>query len=180
MAHQSSRRPVSRTLVSLLLGLATSAAVTLSSAAGEQLGEPVGEILLEIEGNIEQTNGDQGALLDRALLEQLPPAVLNTSTVVTDGVKRFEGFYMRDLLAWLGANGETVTARALNDYVIDIPIEDFTRFDVIVATHMDGKRLSSRDKGPLWIVYPRDDHEELQDLRYDYRWVWQLDYLKIQ
>lgn len=27
---------------------------------------------------------------------------------------------------------------------------------------------------------PRDDHAELQDLRYDYRWVWQLDHLEIR
>lgn len=99
---------------------------------------------------------------------------METTTVVTDGVKRFDGFLMRDLLAYVGADGGTVTAIALNDYVIDIPMEDFSRFDVLVATSMDGTRLLPSDKGPLWIVYPRDDHQELQDIRYDYRWVWQL------
>jgi hypothetical protein len=45
---------------------------------------------------------------------------------------------------------------------------------------MDGQTLSRDDKGPLWIVYPRDDHEALQDIRYDYRWVWQLYQLDVQ
>ena len=36
------------------------------------------------------------------------------------------------------------------------------------------------DKGPFWIVYPRDQHEVLQDIRYDYRWVWQLDSLQVK
>ena len=87
---------------------------------------------------------------------------------------------MHDLLALLGAEGQTVTATAFNDYVIDIPMEDFERFDVVLAYRMDGQRLLPSDKGPLWIVYPRDQHDELQDIRYDYRWVWQLQRLDIR
>jgi hypothetical protein len=45
---------------------------------------------------------------------------------------------------------------------------------------MDGERLLPRDKGPIWIVYPRDDFPELTDIRYDYRWVWQLTRLEIR
>ena len=80
----------------------------------------------------------------------------------------------------VGADGKTVTASALNDYTIDIPMEDFVRYDVLVATHMNGERLQPSDKGPFWIVYPRDGHSDLQDIRYDYRWVWQLIQLKIK
>ncbi|HLS69491.1 MAG TPA: molybdopterin-dependent oxidoreductase [Kiloniellales bacterium] len=145
-----------------------------------RLEQPQGTILLEVEGQIERTNRDGRAALDRAMLEQLPAAKLETTTLVTDGLKSFDGFYMRDLLDLLGAEGTVARASALNDYVIDIPLEDFQRFDVVVATHMDGERLTARDKGPLWIVYPRDAHRELQDLRYDYRWVWQLNHLEIR
>ncbi|RFU12035.1 hypothetical protein DZD18_14105 [Rhodobacteraceae bacterium W635] len=156
------------------------AAVTMSVAAESNLRRPSGEILLRVDGEIARRNTDDGAALDREMLAALPQATLETSTVVTDGVRHFSGFYMRDLLDLLGAEGETVVATALNDYVIEIPWEDFQHFDVLVATHMDGARLEPWDKGPLWIVYPRDDHAELQDLRYDYRWVWQLDHLEIK
>ena len=167
-------------MITPFLAFSSAEATTSTTAGTGPLPEPKGEILLEVRGNIKQVNRGKKAVLDRTMLEQLPTATLNTSTVVTDGVRRFDGFYVRDLLAWLGADGQTVRAEALNDYVIDIPAEDFLRFDVIIATHMDGKRLGRRDKGPLWIVYPRDDHQELQDLRYDYRWVWQLDRLTIR
>jgi len=143
--------------------------------AGDQpLAPPVGEILLTVSGNIRNGNAAGIAAFDESILRTLPRHSIETTTVVTDGVRRFEGFLMRDLLAMVGAQGRTVTASALNDYVIDIPIEDFRRFDVLVATHMDGVRLQPRDKGPFWIVYPRDAHDELRDIRYDYRWVWQL------
>ena len=141
---------------------------------------PEGQIILAVTGRITQTNLDESAVFDEAMLAVLPPAALETTTVVTDGVRRFDGFLMRDLLALVGAEGDMVTATALNDYVIDIPVADFERFDVLVATHMDGERLLPSDLGPLWIIYPRDDHAELQDIRYDYRWVWQLVRLDVE
>lgn len=153
---------------------------TTAWAVESDLPVPSGEVLLQVEGEIARRNTDDGAALDRKMLAALPRATLETRTVVTDGVRHFSGFYMRDLLDLLGAEGETVVASALNDYEIEIPWKDFQHFDVIVATHMDGARLEPWDKGPLWIVYPRDDHAELQDLRYDYRWVWQLDHIEIK
>ena len=149
-------------------------------AAECDLPEPGGRILLEISGSIDCTNRGDTAVFDRPALERLPQHTLKTHTVVTDGVKTFRGFLMRDLLDEVGAHGESALAHALNDYVVEIPLKDFSRFDVLVATSMDGDRLTARDKGPLWIVYPRDEHAELQDIRYDYRWVWQLDRLKIE
>jgi hypothetical protein len=51
---------------------------------------------------------------------------------------------------------------------------DFAKYPVLLAYSMDGKALTARDKGPLWIVYPRDDYPEIKDPLLDSRWVWQL------
>lgn len=152
----------------------------LAQADAATLTAPVGAVKLVVSGQIAATNRGEEAHLDLDLLETLPGHELTTSTSVTDGVNHFEGFLMRDLLDRLGANGETAIALALNDYIVEIPLQDFYDYDVILATHMDDQRLTRRDKGPLWIVYPRDDHAELQDIRYDYRWVWQLHRLEIE
>lgn len=159
---------------------ATSLSAPVTYAEESSFPVPAGEVVLTVSGSISQTNRDQMAAFDEEMLKALPWTALETTTVVTDGVRRFDGFLMRDLLDYVGAEGETVTAVALNDYVIDIPMEDFSRFDVLVATSMDGARLLPSDKGPFWIVYPRDDHQELQDIRYDYRWVWQLIRLEVR
>ncbi len=119
-------------------------------------------------------------VLSREDLSALPQQTLVTSTSVTDGRATFEGFLLRDLLEAYNARGEMIVARALNDYKMEIPYSDFERFDVLGALSMDGETLSPRDKGPIWIVYPRDDHAELQDIRYDTRWVWQLVSLHIE
>lgn len=118
--------------------------------------------------------------LSHADILELPQHKIVTTTSVTDGSQTFEGFLIRDLLNAHEAEGEIVVARARNDYLIEIPISDFDRYDVIGALTMDGVPLSPRDKGPVWIIYPRDDHPELQDIRYDMRWVWQLVSLHVQ
>ena len=56
------------------------------------------------------------------------------------------------------------------------------RHDTIdaTATASGAHGLTPRDKGPVWIVYPRDNHGVLADIRYDMRWVWQLVALHVQ
>lgn len=141
---------------------------------------PEGEIILEVHGKISRTNQEHAAVFDLSMLMELPVAELTTTTAVTDGTQSFRGFLMRDLLSYLGATGTTITATALNDYSYDFSIDEFDQYNILAAYQMDGQLLEQRDKGPLWIVYPRDQNLELQDIRYDSRWVWQLKRLDIK
>lgn len=178
---RSIRRPLVWLAAWLVAGLATVAAAhAMDSMDASALPAPQGEVVLIVEGAISRANTPTGAHLDLAMIQALPARVVHTATSVTDGVRKFEGPLMRDLLKLVGARGVTARAEALNDYSVDIPIADFRDHDVIVATHMDGKKLTRTDKGPLWIVYPRDGKRLLQDIRYDYRWVWQLNRITIK
>ncbi len=174
-------------LVHLLFSLFATAGFSTQLLADSpvQLGErplpePSEPIILAIGGSISHTNAGDSAQFDARMLSHLETHTLATETSVTDGVNHFEGFLLRDLLEWVGADGKQVIATALNDYIVAIPLDDFYQYDVLIATHMDGEALTPRDKGPLWIVSPRSDHTELQDIRYDYRWVWQLTGLTVE
>ena len=176
-----SRFPVARIvrggwLAVFVLALALAA----PALAGEPLPQPSGRVILTISGAIENTNGSGVARFDRAMIERLGVTEINTSTSWTDGVTRFEGVLARDLLDAVGASGDQISARALNDYVIDIPFSDFESYDVLFAFRMDGIDLTPRDKGPLWIVYPRDRHAELRNQKVDAKWIWQLVKLDVQ
>lgn len=173
-------------VVAALLVLLVLAAVTPASAAAiarpepVALPEPTQPPLLVVEGAIGATNRDGAAVFDRPMLHALGLRTLRTSTTWTDGVPTFEGVLLRDVLRAVAAQGETVEAIALNDYRIRIPVSDFETYDVLIALSMNGKELTARDKGPLWIVYPRDDHPELKNGRRDHRWVWQLKTLRVR
>jgi hypothetical protein len=160
-------------IASIVLALAA-----LPSLAGV-LPQPQDDPVLTVSGAIGVKSGKGGAIFDRALLESIGLRTLRTSTAWTTGVRTFEGVLVRDLLNRVEAKGTHATATALNDYSIEIPLSDFQEFDVLLALRMDGRDLMPRDKGPIWIVYPRDQNAELQDARYDSRWVWQLNSLTI-
>jgi hypothetical protein len=152
-----------------------------TAAAEGGLPVPTGKIILTVTGAIVRTNGANGvAVFDRDMLERLGLKTLRTSTPWTEGVREFEGVPARALLVRVGARGTSAVATALNDYAVTIPIDDFTKFDVLLALRMDGRDLLPRDKGPVWIVYPRDDFAQLRDTRYDQRWAWQLTRLDVR
>lgn len=166
--------------VRIIVGAAAVLSVNMVLAA-EQLAAPTSLVILQVTGKIAQANRGAAAVFDRTMIETIGLKHLHTSTAFTDGRKTFEGIMVRDLLAQVRTGGATkVTARALNDYTVDIPLSDFDRYDVLLALRMDGQDLTARDKGPLWIVYPPDDFPELQDERYDHRWIWQLNRLELK
>lgn len=149
------------------------------SYAAEPLPLPKGPIVLTVSGKLEQTNSNGAALFDMEMLETIGKASFTSRWELSEAPQLFEGIPLRAVLDRLGAKGKSLRASALNDYVAVIPIEDLN-FDPILATKVDGRVLTIRDKGPLWISYPRDAHKVLQDAKYDYRWVWQLNKLHVE
>ncbi|HXV24955.1 MAG TPA: molybdopterin-dependent oxidoreductase [Alphaproteobacteria bacterium] len=146
----------------------------------QSLPQPHGEIILTVTGNIEHKNSEAGAIFDRAMLEALGTQKLRTSSDWTDGTVEFEGVPARAVMAAVGARGTTLIASALNDYQVEIPISDFENYPVLFALKMDGHELTVRDRGPIWIVYPRDDFPELRNEKVNSRWVWQLSGLTVE
>jgi hypothetical protein len=122
-----------------------------------------------------------GVRLSEADLLALPQVTIRTRTEFTDGVVEFVGPLARDAVATI-KTGSATSAHLLaaNDYAIDVPLSDFTKYDVILAMRANGERLSRRDKGPIWVMYPLDDHAELQDPVYNIRLIWQLTEIELR
>ena len=145
-----------------------------ADAVARTLPAPTGPVVLTVSGKIEHRNGGGKMRFDRDMLEGIGLWTLETRTPLTDGRHRFEGILARDLLIAVGATGEVVTARSINDYTIDIPITDFLKYPVLLALKKNGDYLRVRDNGPIWIIYPRDRFKELNDRRTTSKWVGQL------
>ncbi|MCR5944360.1 molybdopterin-binding oxidoreductase [Ochrobactrum sp. XJ1] len=132
---------------------------------------------------IKTVDGQTIVIPEAELLAQ-PQAIVNTHTAWTTGRHEFKGLLLTNVLAKAGIDVSSprdmkMRVLALNDYVIYIPLEDAIKYKVLVAAFMDGKRLTVSDKGPYWLVYPRDEFTELKDSRFDHRWVWQLKEISI-
>ena len=128
-------------------------AIRPGPARAAVLPKPEGKVVLTMSGLIKETNGDGVAEFDIAM---------------------FEGVRMAALLDRIGATGTTLTARALNDYSTDIPVEDFRKYEVLLALKRDGAYMPVKDKGPLFIVYPYDSDPELKHQRFYSRSAWQV------
>lgn len=170
MIRHISRRSFTKSfgaLSTVFLGLAR----TASAAA---LAKPEGKVVLTITGRIKETNAEGAAEFDIAMLEAIGVKSFTTTTPWYSGPVTFEGVPMAALLDRIGASGETITARALNDYSTDIPIEDFKKYNVLLALKRDGAYMPVKDKGPLFIVYPYDSDPELKHQRFYSRSAWQV------
>lgn len=118
---------------------------------------------------------DAAKEFSRTELTQMQQTSYQTTTEWTDGAPTFSGPLAREVIAAVGVGEATMAVlTAANDYSIEVPIEELLKYDVILATSVDGKRLSLRDKGPIWVMYPRDQHKELQDPAFNGRMIWQM------
>jgi hypothetical protein len=159
----------------LLLGVAS-----LLSLSARALEPAKGKVVLTISGKIAEKNSPAGAQFDMAMLEKLPQQRFTTMTPWDKQPIRFEGPLLRDVLAAAKASGVTIKAAALNDYQSSIPLDDASKFDVILAHKMNGEAIPVKTKGPLFIVYPYDTKSELRSSTYYERSAWQLKSLSIE
>ncbi len=126
------------------------------------------------------TGADGTALtLDEAGLAALPWHEVTTHTRWTDGPQHFRGPLLREVLGLMGLAEKDLQDRqlkltALNEFQVDIPAGDAWDFDPILAREMNGQAMRIRDRGPLWLIYPRDRIPALQNPVIDERWIWQL------
>lgn len=164
-----------RTALALLVGAAFA-----GTADAQQLPAPKERVILDVAGTIKNTNAADRARFDLKMLEQVGVTRVATSTPWTEGKPVFEGVLIRDLLKHVGASGDIVTPVAINDYKIDIPRAELEKYPVLLAFRMNGEALRVRDKGPLWIIYPRDEFPELDTKPIQSRWVWQVKELRLR
>jgi hypothetical protein len=150
------------------------------SATAESLPLPSERPILTISGKIGITNKDQTAQFDRPMLESLGITLVETSTPWYQGPVKFEGVSLDKLMKRVNAEGEQVTAIALNDYSSDLPIDDFAKYGPILALKRNGEYMTVRDKGPLFIIYPFDKIPALKSQTYYGRSVWQVDRLIVK
>ncbi|WP_299844606.1 molybdopterin-dependent oxidoreductase [uncultured Roseovarius sp.] len=112
-------------------------------------------------------------------LVALPSVEFSTTSNWTSGVQNFTGVPLLSLLEHVGAKSGNLELVAINDYSINMPIEDPTNSGAIIAYLMNGQTMTPRDKGPLWLVYNFDSDAIYRTETIYSRSIWQLDRMVI-
>jgi hypothetical protein len=162
-----------------LLAAAAFSLLAITNAMSASLARPEGPVILTIKGDIENTNAPGAAEFDLAMLEALAGRSASMETPWTNKATAFDGPLLKAVLEAVGARGETLKITALNDYTAAVPVSDAVDYDTILATRMDGKVMSVRDKGPLFLIYPFDKNPELYNEKYFSRSVWQINRIEV-
>lgn len=105
----------------------------------------------------------------------LPRNGFETETVWTEGVQRFDGVWLADLVELLEPTGGLLELSALNEYLVEFETQEVPTSKALVAYLHNGAPMSARSKGPLWVVFPYDAGPQFRtELTYMMS-IWQLD-----
>jgi hypothetical protein len=144
---------------------------------GDAIPAPTGDVVLTIDGNISQHNEGETLVFDMETLEKLGVVQYDVDDPFVKKNIVYSGVLLSEILKFAGAapDAKTITLHALDDYSVDMPLEDATKWPVLVALKADGKYMPIENNGPLISIFPFNDFpDELDHLTYDAFWVWSL------
>lgn len=166
-------------------------------AGATELPPPAGPVVLTVAGAVVNTNRgpvdpfldayfafndvsfETAAAFDRAMLEALPRHSLTERYPDWPDSYDFAGPLLRDVLATAGATGTGVRVVALDGYAADIAMVDLERFPVLLALERDGRPLGIGDRGPAWVIWPREAFPELAE-RDETQYVWSAYFIEVE
>ena len=144
-------------------------------SVGSAIPVPADKPLVTITGAIGTSNQDGAIVMDRAALESVGLFEYSVKDPFEQRDVLFRGVLMSDLMdLWEVDEDVTVLKMvALNDYSVDVPIEDLRNYPVLFALEMDGETMEPDYRGPAMLVYPFG-HYEFDEPLYERYWIWQI------
>lgn len=138
-------------------------------------------VMAEQRGGVVLSVTGMGAALEFSLedLRAIGTESVATTTIWTEGVQVFTGTPLADFVDRLGIRSGTLNAFAANDYVVEIPLSDAVENGPIIAFERNGARMSLRENGPLWLIYPYDSNVAYQSEVIYARSIWQLERIDV-
>jgi hypothetical protein len=162
---------------------------------GEPVPQPSNDPILEIDGKIRSRNNDgivtngtssrnesAQLVLDLETLEELP---LVRYSVEDPWLKRevtYTGVLVSDLVKLVQpARGATsLHLVALDDYEVDIALEDVDRWPILLATQLDGRHMAVSNGGPTRIAFPYGLVSGIDELTYKDLWIWNIETITVR
>ncbi|WP_199137080.1 MULTISPECIES: molybdopterin-dependent oxidoreductase [Delftia] len=144
-------------------GKSTEAAVLTISGPGVRGNrgplDPVADLLLKNHGLAFDSAWTTGA----HALERLPTVEITPHIEYDGQPHRLRGPLLATVLQAAGvdsaaaaAKGQWITLQAIDGYRAQLPLAQALQWSMLLATHMDGRRLGLGGLGPQWAMYDAD------------------------
>lgn len=103
-----------------------------------------------------------------------------TNTPWTDDNTKFVGVSAKALLQIIGVDKADLKVTALNNYWSTIPYDDIEKYNPLFAVKKNDTVMSVRDKGPIWVIYPLSEFNQVNNEVLHSRMVWQVSQIETQ
>lgn len=151
-------------------------------APGSPIPPPSEKVILTISGDISVTNVGDTLQFDMPTLESLGLVKYTMNDPFLMEEVNYTGVLMSRVSEFVGAPDIPGNVRivALDDYHVDLSLEDIQRWPVLLATRSNGEYLSIENAGPTRIVFPYHAHSELDPVGYDKKlWIWNVKSMQV-
>lgn len=106
-------------------------------------------------------------------LEEVGFRRITTITPWRETPAAFDGVLLTDLLAANGlSNASAINVVAENDYTVEISSEVWKRWPILVATRVNGRGHTRRQRGPIQFILPMSEDKTVGREEYHSNWVW--------
>lgn len=71
-------------------------------------------------------------------------------------------------------NSKSISFKALDGYIVNITKEEWEKFNILLATRLNGKIVGYDEKGPLRIIYPKYQKADENFAKNLPKWIWMI------
>lgn len=159
--------------------LGAASLVALAALTGDERDNAFGVTAVQLEKINHQpatltVDGETKSVYSNADLEQFKTYAVTTRTPWRDAPATFEGVLLTDVLKKHGLDDASMIRMvAENDYIVDLPRSVWTDRPALIATRVDGKGLTRKERGPFYLVFPMDADPSTSGDFENY-WVWMI------
>ena len=152
-----------------------------SLSPGDPIPGPIEKVVLTLYGDLTVKNVRDTLQFDMPTLERLG---LVKYTIYDPWLKSevtYTGVLMSELGKFVGDmdSATKVHITAPDDYQVDIPFTEIKKWPVLLATQADGEYMSIENSGPTRIVFPYHAYPEIDPVKYNDLWIWNIKSMEI-
>jgi hypothetical protein len=148
---------------------------------GDSIPGPTEKVVLTLYGDLVVKNGGDTLQFDMPTLEKLGIVEYAVHDPWLKSEVTYTGVLMSELSKFVGATDSATKVHivALDDYQIDIPFTEIKKWPILLATRVNGEYMSIENSGPTRIIFPYHAYPEIDPVKYDDLWIWNIKSMEV-